>query len=80
MKNLSNIIKLSSLFILLLLLFSLSLESCGSDDSSKPGVIISGVVSKGPINDGNVTIYALDSAGNPGTILGTASTPISGAK
>ncbi len=39
MKNLSSRIKLLLAFLILLFLFTLNIESCGSDDSSKPGSI-----------------------------------------
>ena len=39
MKTAINTLKISALFILILMLFALNIGSCGSDDSDKPGSI-----------------------------------------
>jgi hypothetical protein len=61
-------------------LVALSLTSCGSFfGSGGSGTEISGVATKGPIDAGMITVYALNSDGTRGSILATGTTGADGA-
>ena len=69
--------KLCNLYRIILILGLLAiLGACA--DVSTPKMNINGIVSKGPIGGATVTVYALNSDGTTGEILGTAITEADG--
>lgn len=65
---------------LLVALIGIFMVGCGSSGVNTPAKVnnISGTASMGPINGGNVSVYALKADGSKGNLLGSAKTGIDG--